>query len=261
MTLIGTLKASAITVSIISLAACSPTPPSKINHPAHGLGVALGYVAASPLLILVGLVEGIAAAPYFVDGDIHKMNDAMVSSGANVNLDQTYRSAYRKSLQDVPEHGDTGRVFRHMAEATVHFQRVLRGYGVENAQHYVLTAVRTADREGFTLYAVVYRPSESITVKTAKGAKTLTPRDREYYQPYSKDAKGRPLDLVIDWAGVPRTSIRSQKGQAILMTLAANSVLINRRSDEYWNAERVWKNGGYQRIVNDRKAVLDRRMA
>ena len=79
--------------------------------------------------------------------------------------------------------------------------------------------------------------------------------------PYSKDAKGRPLDLVIDWAGVPRTSIRSQKGQAILMTLAANSVLINRRSDEYWNAERVWKNGGYQRIVNDRKAVLDRRMA
>jgi hypothetical protein len=261
MKLIGTLRTSAATIAVISLSACSPTPPSKINHPAHGIGVALGYVAASPLLILVGLVEGIAAAPYFIEGDIQKMNDAMVSSGSNVNLDRTYRSAYGKSLKDVPQDGNTGRVFRHMGEATAHFQRVLSGYGVENAKQYVLTAVRTADRDGFTLYAVVYRPSERIKVKTSTGTKTLTSRDPEYYQPHAKDATGRPLDVVIDWAGVPRTSIRTQKGQAILMTLAANSVLINRRSDEYWNAERLWKGGGFHRIVSDRKSVLDRRMA
>ncbi len=45
------------------------------------------------------------------------------------------------------------------------------------------------------------------------------------------------------------------------MTLAANSVLINRRSDGYWEIERRWLDGDYERIVAERKAQLDRRMA
>ena len=60
---------------------------------------------------------------------------------------------------------------------------------------------------------------------------------------------------------MPRTTIKTQKGQAILMTLAANSVLINRRSDGYWEIERRWLDGDYERIVAERKAQLDRRMA
>jgi hypothetical protein len=89
---------------------------------------------------------------------------------------------------------------------------------------------------------------------------TLGPNDHAWYRPYARDADGKPLDLVIDWAGVPRTSIRTQKGQAILMTLAANSVLLNRRSDEYWSTEATWVGGGFRDVVTARKSYLDRRM-
>ncbi|MEE8499743.1 MAG: hypothetical protein V3S27_04150, partial [Kiloniellales bacterium] len=88
----------------------------------------------------------------------------------------------------------------------------------------------------------------------------LSPGNRSYYKPYERDARGQPLDVVIDWAGVPRTTIKTQKGQAILMTLAANSVIINRRSDSYWDIEKRWIEGDYKRIVAERKAQLDRRM-
>ena len=96
------------------------------------------------------------------------------------------------------------------------------------------------ETDSFTRYAVQgvttaqWRPEDRPFVVTG-ALRTLTEQDDAFYQPYARDADGRPLDMVIDWAGVPRTSIRTQKGQAILMTLAANSVLINRRSDDYWD--------------------------
>ena len=89
----------------------------------------------------------------------------------------------------------------------------------------------------------------------------MSPSDnRHYYKAYERDASGAPLDVVIDWAGVPRTAIKTQKGQAILMTLAANSVLINRRSDNYWAIEKRWIDGDYKGIAEVRKAQLDQRM-
>ena len=66
--------------------------------------------------------------------------------------------------------------------------------------------------------------------------------------------------MIIDWAGVPRSSIRTQKGQAVLMTIAANSVLMNRRSDEYWGAESQWVSGRYRDIVAERDGYLKKRM-
>ena len=65
---------------------------------------------------------------------------------------------------------------------------------------------------------------------------------------------------MIDWAGVPRTTIKTQKGQAILMTLAANSVLINRRSDDYWTVEKRWTDRYHKEIAAERKTYLDQRM-
>jgi hypothetical protein len=229
--------------------------------PAEGLGQALGYLVMSPVLIVAGLFEGIASAPYLVEADLHDMNREMEKADAKVTLDETYRYAYGRRLDSVPKSGSTGTVFRHMSDATEHFQDVLRGYGVANHDRYVLTAVRSADRAGYTLYAVVYRPSGRIRVRDPNGGvRTLSPADRAYYRPHERDAEGRPIDVVLDWAGVPRTTIGTQKGQAILMTLAANSVLINRRSDGYWDTERRWIAGDYERIVAERTARLDQRM-
>ena len=97
------------------------------QDPAHGFGTALGYLIASPVLILAALFEGIATAPYFIEADLHAMNREMEKADANVSLDRTYRHAYGRSLDTVPKSGSTGRVFRHMGEATAHFQDVLRG--------------------------------------------------------------------------------------------------------------------------------------
>jgi hypothetical protein len=231
-------------------------------HPAREFGYVIGQIVVSPLVMLVGLLEGIASLPYLLEGDIHTMNSAMRATGSRVSLDQTYQYAYNRQLASVPKSGDTGRVFRHLGEATRHFQKVLRGYGVEDPERYVITAVRTADREGYTLYSLVYRPTRLIRVRDAYGqVRTLSPRDyRDYYRPYEVDADGVPLDVVIDWAGVPRTAIATQKGQAILMTLAANSVIINRRSNDYWTAQRRWIGGDHVEIVRERKAYLDRRL-
>lgn len=229
--------------------------------PARGLGQALGYLVFSPVLILAGLLEGIATAPYLIETDLHDMNREMEKANTNVTLDKTYQYAYGRRLDTVPKSGNTGKVFRHMSEATGHFQNVLKGYGVADYDRYLLTAVRSADQAGYTLYGVVYRPARQIRILDPNNrVRTLSPSDRSYYRPYERDASGRPSDVVIDWAGVPRTTIKTQKGQAILMTLAANSVIINRRSDTYWDIEKRWVEGDYKRIVDERKAQLDRRM-
>ena len=245
----------------VAIASGCAAPPRTINHPAHAAGLAVGYVVAAPVLILKGLAEGIAATPYFVNSDLNAMNAAMVRARAPVDLGRTYRYAYRVDIDRLGANGSTGRVFRSLGPATRHFQNVLRGYGVGNAGDYLLTAVRTADNQGYTLYAVVYRPEKRIRVRTADGrVATLTPRDRAYYRPYRTDAAGRPLDMVLDWAAVPRTAISTQKGQAILMTIGAYSVVINRRSDDFWGIDRRWRGGAFRQITNTRRAALDRRM-
>ncbi len=249
-----------VALSTILVTGCVP-PHAGEPSPARGLGQALGYLLFSPVLIVAGLFEGIATAPYLVGADLHDMNREMVKANTNVTLDETYQYAYGRRLDTVPKSGSTGKVFRHMSEVTVHFQNVLRGYGVADHDRYILTAVRSADQAGYTLYGVVYRSALQVRIRDqVNRVRSLSPSDRAYYKPYERDASGQPLDVVIDWAGVPRTTIKTQKGQAILMTLAANSVIINRRSDSYWDIEKRWIDGEYKRIVAERKAQLDQRM-
>ncbi len=250
-----------VILSAFLVAGCVAPRPGELS-PAQALGRGLAYLMVSPVMILAGLLEGISTAPYFVAGDIHAMNAEMEAADTDVTIDQTYQYAYNRRLETVPQSGDTGKVFRHLGEATVYFQNVLKGYGVPDYDRYIITAVRTADREGYTLYSLVYRPTRQIRVRDAEGrVLTLGPRDyRRYYRPFERDANGAPLDAVIDWAGVPRTTIRTQNGQAILMTLGANAVLINRRSDDYWATERRWIDGYHKEIATERKTYLDRRM-
>ncbi|MEM7061360.1 MAG: hypothetical protein AAF557_27600 [Pseudomonadota bacterium] len=228
------------------------------RHPAQAAGQALGYTVASPLLILKGLTEGIGSTAQVAKGDLKAMNEALVKAKAPVDLARTYRYAYGTDLATAPADGNTGQVFRHLGAASRHFQDVLRGYGIGNARDYYLTAVRTADAQGYTLYAVVYRPEQQIRVVVDGRQKTLTPEDDAFYRPYAQDARGAALDLVLDWAAVPRTEIRTQKDQAVLMTIGANSVLINRRSNDFWAVEAAWRNGDFRRIANEKQQATAR---
>lgn len=249
-------------ITVLLVAGCA-VPNRDGPSPEHGFntfGEGVGHLLLSPFMIVAGLLEGVSTVPYFVSADLHEMNRAMRDANAQVDLGRTYEYAYKEKIEDVPASGDTGKVFRHLSAATEHFQRVLKGYGVEEYDHYVLTGIRTADREGYTLYAVVFRPEPVVQVSQGSATRALRPGDRDYYRPIERDANGRLMDVIIDWAGVPRTTIRTQKGQAILMTIAANSVLVNRRSDDYWDVEQRWVAGEYKDIVAERKRYLDKRM-
>ena len=81
-----------IILSTFLVTGCVPGEPS----PARGLGQALGYLVFSPVLIVAGLFEGIATAPYLLEGDLHDMNREMVKANTNVTLDETYQYAYRE---------------------------------------------------------------------------------------------------------------------------------------------------------------------
>lgn len=257
------MKRTVTLLFMAALVAGCAAPQQGGPSPEHGFntfGQGIGHLILSPFMIVAGLLEGVSTVPYFVSADLHEMNRAMVEANSQVNLERTYQYAYKEKIEDVPASGDTGKIFRHLSAATEHFQRVLKGYGVEDYAHYILTGIRTADREGYTLYAVVYRPDVVVHVREGGTTRTLQPGDFDYYKPILRDANGRPMDVIIDWAGVPRTTIRTQKGQAILMTIAANSVLVNRRSDDYWNVEQRWVAGEFKDIVAERKRYLDKRM-
>jgi hypothetical protein len=248
-----------------TLSACGPAHRSDAD-PAHGLntvGVGLGNLILAPFMVVTGLLEGIASLPVFLSSGVHELNRTLVAANAQVNLDDVYRGAYDTPLKDVADNGDTGAVFHEMRSATVHFQSMLHRQGVKNAQHYLLTAVRSADRDGYTLYAVVRRAHGLIEVRSEydpNTSRTLSAIDLHYYRPYARDAQGRSVDEIVDWAGLPRTAIATQKGQAILLNLAANSVLNRKRSNEYWRIERRWMTGDYRVIAETQQSALRARM-
>jgi len=187
----------------------------------------------------------------------------LIDAQAKITLDDTYDSAYGKRLSQVPQDGNTGEAFRRMKHATKYFQVVLKKYGIRNADHYILTSIDTANSEGYTLFAVVYRPSDYIEVIDKYNGKTLrkfSKGDRLYYEPFEKDTFGRPLDKIIDWAGIPRECIKTQKAQALLITLAANSVVEGKRSPEYWDEEKKWIEGGFLEIANQKSNRVRERM-
>jgi len=256
------------TTAIVSLAlmtACYAPPPDTTYRSSDPdtftEADAIGLTIMSNMMIAAG-APGLLFLPILIAADIHASNQAMEQANVRATIGQTYAYAYNRDLGAVGASGNTGQLFRDMKSATAHFRQVLRGHRVFQPEDFVLTAVRTADTQGYTLYALVHRPQRPITVRTANGTvRTLTDRDQEFYRTYRTDAQGRALDVVIDWAGVHRSSISTQKGQAVLLTLAANSVLINRRSDEYWGIEQRWTGGQYQAVVSERQREIDRRRA
>jgi hypothetical protein len=185
----------------------------------------------------------------------------MIEAQAAITLDDTYETAYGKRLTQVPETGDTGEVFRRMKHASFYFQKVLKTYGIHEADRYILTSIDTANSEGFTLFAVVYRPQDTIQVANKYDPtiiRTFHRADRMFYEPFAKDIHGNNLDTIIDWTGIPRDYIKTQKAQAILLTMAANSVISQRSEPGYWEAEQRWIAGDYKQIT-ERKAIQVRK--
>jgi hypothetical protein len=247
------------TVACAAPGANGPDGKSGLNSALQGMA----HLVLSPLQITAGLLEGISSMPYFLSMGLHELNAGMSQAQAQITLDDTYESAYGKRLSEVSEDGDTGELFRRMKHATHYFQKVLQNHGVPDWDRYLLTSIDTASPKGYTLFAVVYRPRGSITVRDkydGPSERTLGPEERPYYEPFEKDAQGRSLDTIIDWAGLPRNAVENQKGQAILITMAANSVANAKRRNDYWAAEKRWIAGEYKQVTEETMASASKQI-
>jgi len=200
-----------------------------------------------------GLKEGLAALPYYAmaDVDVDKINPQFDNIGAEITLADTYRTAYGKNFDEVPADGDTGQRFGTMQEATGALHTILRDHNVPDAGNYIMTSIDTATDEGYTLFAVLYRPSDMITVldkydKTT--TRVLNRNSRLYYEPHRHDINDRSLDTIIDWAGIPVSSYSKQRDQALMLTLAANKIIEGTIRLDYWDAEERWIVGEFGAI-------------
>ena len=243
-----------LAIAVFLLASCVAPPQGGPDAERGFLGMfkGIGHLVLAPFQIAAGLLEGVAALPYYAGTTLAAINDGLAKAQAKVTLDDTYESAYGKRLNQVGPEGDTGEVFRRMRHASEYFQKVLKRYGIRDPEHYILTSIDTANRQGATLFAVVYRPATAITVIDKYDGKTIrrfTAEDRLFYEPFQTDAQGRPLDTVIDWGGLPIDQYTSQKQQAVLLTLAANAVAEGRKRSDYWEAERRWISGAFLEVM------------
>jgi len=149
-----------------------------------------------------------------------------------------------------------------MKQATQFFQQVLKQYGISDSEHYILTNIDESSGE-YSLLAVIYRSVETIEVIDKYDGKTIhsfSIDERLFYEPYLKDTKGNTLDTIIDWAALSKESIQTQKAQAILITLAANSVLNEKRTPEYWEIEKRWLAGEARDVIKQRSEDIKKRM-
>lgn len=250
-------KLLVISLCLFLITACAT---SKEGGPAIGSGLGsafkgITHLILSPVQIAAGLLEGISSMPYYLSTNIHAINRGLIKAQAKVTLDDTYEAAYGKRLSEIPESGNTGEVFRRMKHATRFFQNVLSQYGIPDANRYILTSIDTANNEGYTLFAVVYRPLDAITVidkYNGQSVRSFKITDRLFYEPFEKDKNGRSLDTIIDWAGMPRDLTKTQKAQAVLITMAANAVINKKRSPDYWEIERRWIAGEFREITEQK---------
>lgn len=256
---------SVFLVSVFLISACS-SPRQSGPNAGHGFSSVLKglkQLILSPVQIAAGLLEGVAALPYYAGTTLADINKGLISANAKISLDDTYESAYGKRISQVDPSGDTGEVFRRMKHASEYFQKVLQRYGVADSSNYFLASIDTANKQGYTLFAVVYRPSKSITVIDKYDGKTVrnfSSGDRLFYEPFQTDIRGNPLDTIIDYAGMPLDQYGTQKQQAILLTLAANAVASAKKRPDYWEAEKRWITGQFEDILKSQSQKVEKSM-
>lgn len=254
-----------ILICMLFITACSSPRQSGPNAGRGFSSILKGIkqLILSPIQIAAGLLEGVASLPYYAGTALADINKGLISANAKVTLDDTYESAYGKRISQVDPSGDTGEVFRRMKHASEYFQKVLRHYGVPNSSNYFLASIDTANKQGYTLFAVVYRPIKNITVIDKYDGKTVrnfSSSDRLYYEPFQTDIKGNPLDTIVDYAGMPLDQYGTQKQQAILLTLAANAVASDKKRSDYWEAEKRWIDGQFEEILKSQSQKVEKSM-
>ncbi len=226
-------------------------------------GQGLVHIVLSPIQIAAGALEGVSSLPYFAATGLHQINQQLNESQARVTLSDTYASAYGQNFAQVGAEGETGQRFSRMKNATEYFQKILKQAEIPDAERYLLTSIDTAKRDGYVLFAVVYRPAHSIAVIDKHDGRTrrkYDPSDRAYYEPFERTTTGQKLDTVIDYGAVPVDQIGTQKMQALMLTFAANSVVRQKRAPDYWMIERRWLNGEHRQIVQNKNQAIRERM-
>ena len=196
----------------------------------------------------------LSAFPYYIEADteIEDFNADMIAAGAEITLARTYQTAYGLDMKTVKPDGDSRRIFYDSKLATYYLQRILKDYGEPNAENYLITDISTACKHGLRLYAVVYRPRQTVSVidkYNKESVRTLSPSDIRFYDSYFEDCEGNRLDRIIEWGVMPVNFPMKQKYQAIMLTLGANAVVEHRNRAGYWIAEQQWLNGDFLAVA------------
>lgn len=227
------------------------------------LFIMICFIACAPLFFVPitlstyqagkAINEGAAALPYLARSTVglEEITSKQVNEGLEIKVADTYRWAYGKNLNEVPEDGDTGQKFESMRQATDLLRKVLAGYGFENNNNYVLTSIESAKSEGLILFAVVNREREKFPVESREDAGqivTISENDSEYFYPYQKDAIGQSLDRVVDWAALTTDCYQQQIHQAMLLTMEANKIIQNQAKQNFWPAKKKWLAGSYMEV-------------
>ncbi len=256
-----------LTVGLSLVACVNPPAQSEKTGPSveHGLSAAMTgirHLLLSPLQIAAGLLEGVASVPYYLSMELHELNKGLVQAQAKVTLEDTYDAVYGKSLNNVVDNGEVGVTFSRMKQANQSFQKLLKEYGIPQSQHYILTSIEDSQNI-HTLFAVIYRPVTQIQVldkRDGRSPRMYSVEDRLFYEPFQYNTDQQVLDTIIDWAALPKQDLSTQKAQALLMTLAANAVIKEKRAHDYWQVERRWLSGQAAQIVGESASRVRDRM-
>ena len=220
----------------------------------------------SPFMIVAGIAQGLAFLPYTIGTGLGELNKDLLQANA-VPLDDSYKATFGVSIDDQRVDQQSGKIqgqpgqygrYRSQAifEANAALQRLLVSQGMPeaNAKNYVLTGnYQYALTRSQILLAVVYRhPGEQpfrVAAKQTQIPTTFRPGQRGWHEPYQRDADGRPVDEVIDWAALDYRILREEKVVETLMVLAAEAIKSGKRSPEYWEVERPWIAGETTKVM------------
>jgi hypothetical protein len=217
--------------------------------------------ALSPVQTALSIIGGIPFIPVFAKKSIKTINEFMKQGKVKLTLEFTYENAYEKKWKDVNDEGDTGQVFKNMLEASMYFHKLLMKIDIKNAENYYLTSID--NDKNATLLAVVYRKNKIANVNGKYNPESIlsfNSKEPNFYEPYQFDSDNKPLDTIIDFGGVEKTSLSTQKLQSILLTMATNSVLQKKKSPEYWEIEKRWLAGEVEEIMQDQNASVHKKL-